>query len=69
MTCAAVSDQSGSSNAVDIFNVTFGAWSTAALSVARSELAVTSLPNIGVAIFAGGRYSACDSIIFVLNSV
>ena len=42
------------SNAVDIFNVTSGAWSTAALSVARRDLAATSLPNVGVAIFAGG---------------
>ncbi len=32
-----------------------GAWSTAALSVARSFLAATSLPNQGLAIFAGGR--------------
>jgi hypothetical protein len=45
---------SGYSNAVDIFNVTSGAWSTAALSVARYALAATSLPNLGVAIFAGG---------------
>ena len=45
---------SGYSNVVDIFNVTSGAWSTAALSVARTDLAATSLPNHGVAIFAGG---------------
>jgi hypothetical protein len=55
MPCAA---SSGPSNVVDIFNVTSGAWSTAALSVARSDLAATSLPNLGVAIFAGG-YSTC----------
>ena len=41
-------------NVVDIFNVTSGAWSTAALSVARFYLAATSLPNLGVTIFAGG---------------
>jgi hypothetical protein len=35
-----------------------GTWSTAALSVARQGLAATSLPNVGVAIFAGG-YSTC----------
>jgi hypothetical protein len=29
-------------------------WSTAALSVARDYLAATSLPNQGLAIFAGG---------------
>ena len=51
MPCAA---EGGPSNAVDIFNVTSGAWSTAALSVARYYLAATSLPNAGVAIFAGG---------------
>ena len=50
---------SGSSNAVDIFNVTSGAWSTAALSEARYWLAATSLPNVGVAIFAGGYSTFC----------
>jgi hypothetical protein len=49
---------SGYSNAVDIFNVVSGAWSTAVLSAARTYLAATSLPNLGVAIFAGGG-SAC----------
>jgi hypothetical protein len=39
---------------VDIFNATSGYWSTAVLSVARSLLAATSLPNHGIAIFAGG---------------
>ncbi len=48
-------------NDVDIFNVTSGAWSTAALSVARMNLAATSLPNVGVAIFAGGAGSSGDS--------
>ena len=43
-----------SSNAVDIFNAISGSWSTAALSVARLDLAATSLPNQGLAIFAGG---------------
>ena len=57
MPCAA---HSGPSNAVDIFNVTSGAWSTANLSVARSSLAATSLPNVGVAIFAGGLGMFCD---------
>ena len=47
------------SNAVDIFNVTSGAWSTAALSVPRRYLAATSLPNVGVAIFAGGQSTCC----------
>ena len=58
MPCA---DGSGSaySNAVDIFNVTSGTWSTAALSVAREGLAATSLPHVGVAIFAGGAGTCC----------
>jgi hypothetical protein len=55
MSCA---DGSVYSDAVDIFNVTSGAWSTAALSAARADLAATSLANVGVAIFAGG-YSTC----------
>jgi len=41
-------------NTVDIFNATSGIWTTAALSVARCFLAATSLPNDGLAIFAGG---------------
>jgi hypothetical protein len=56
MPCAA---GSGYSNAVDIFNVTSGTWSTANLSVARLGLAATSLPNVGVAIFAGGSCTCC----------
>jgi hypothetical protein len=36
-----------------------GTWSTTALSVARSDLAATSLPNLGVAIFAGGEGTCC----------
>ena len=47
------------SNVVDIFNVTAGAWSTAVLSQPRTNLAATSLPNAGVAIFAGGQGSFC----------
>jgi hypothetical protein len=47
------------SNAVDIFNVVSGAWSTAVLSEGRFALAATSLPNLGVAIFAGGGSTCC----------
>ncbi len=36
-----------------------GTWSTAALSEARPWLAATSLPNLGVAIFAGGLSTCC----------
>ena len=44
----------GDSNVVDIFNVSSGRWSTDVLSVGRYYLAATSLPNQGLAIFAGG---------------
>jgi hypothetical protein len=56
MPCAVI----GISNVVDIFNVRTGTWSTAALSQARGYLAATSLPDAGVAIFAGGRCTSCD---------
>jgi hypothetical protein len=42
------------SNTVDIFNAATSLWSTAVMSVARGSLAATSLPNLGIAIFAGG---------------
>jgi hypothetical protein len=48
------------SKTIDIFNVTSGAWSTAALSQARQALAATSLPNAGIAIFAGGWSTISD---------
>jgi hypothetical protein len=60
--CAA---DNGNSDAVDIFNVTSGAWSTAALSVARQGLAATSLPNLGVAIFAGGSRTCCHAVLVI----
>jgi hypothetical protein len=50
----AVSGGSTYSSVVDIFDVSSGRWSTAVLSVARQYLAATSLPNQGLAIFAGG---------------
>ncbi len=56
MPCVANSDYS---NVVDFFNATSGAWSTAALSVARTRLEATSLPDFGVAIFAGGYGASC----------
>ena len=52
MPCAG---SSGYVTTVDIFNATSGIWTTAALSVARYTLAATSLPNDGLAIFAGGQ--------------
>ncbi len=48
-----------SSDAVDIFNVSSGIWSAAALSTARGYLAATSLPSYAVAIFAGGESTCC----------
>ncbi len=47
--------RSGYSSTVDIFDASSGKWTTAALSVARLDLAATSLPNQGLAIFAGGQ--------------
>ncbi len=52
----------GSVNVVDIFNAITGNWSTAALSEARWSLAATSLPNEGLAIFAGGGPSKAVDI-------
>ena len=50
-----IADSGGvGSNVVDIFDVSSGRWSTAVLSVGRYYLAATSLPNQGLAIFAGG---------------
>jgi hypothetical protein len=67
MTCACLMPcAAGSySKVVDIFNVMSGAWSTAALSVARYNLVATSLPNAGVAIFAGGQCTSCDGLFVV----
>ena len=48
------------SKVVDIFNAITGNWSTAVLSEARYYLAATSLPNQGLAIFAGGYSTSCD---------
>jgi hypothetical protein len=47
------------SNIVDIFNATAGTWRAANLSQARFRLAATSLPNYGLAIFAGGQGKSC----------
>ncbi len=44
-------------NTVDIFNAIRSEWSTAQLSVARVDLAAASLPNQGLAIFAGGIFT------------
>ncbi len=49
----AVDDRSSDwSHVVDLYNSATGAWSTAQLSVARNNLAATSVGN--VALFAGG---------------
>ena len=71
MTCAClmpcVVSNTGLSSVVDIFNVRAGTWSTAALSQARYALAATSLPDAGVAIFAGGQCTSCDCLFGVLR--
>jgi hypothetical protein len=54
---------SAHSNAVDLYNGASGAWSTAQLTVARSDLAATCVGN--VAIFAGGRTGDCSLTLFV----
>ena len=54
------------SNVVDIFDATSGRWTTAALSVARGYLAATSLPNQGLAIFAGGWNGTYVILVFEL---
>ena len=46
-----------------------GAWTTAALSVARDFLAATSLPNDGLAIFAGGDIGASRVLMSVIGGV
>ncbi len=48
------------SAAVDIFHATTSLWSTAILSVGRGYFAATSLPDFGIAIFAGGG-DCCSS--------
>ncbi len=50
------------SSVVDIFNAIAATWTTAALSVSRGFLSATSLPNVGVALFAGGAQGGtqCD---------
>ncbi len=45
-------------NAVDLYNSASGTWSTAQLSVARSESAATSVGNL--TIFAGGSGGKCS---------
>jgi hypothetical protein len=39
---------------INIFNAVGTSWSTAMLSTARARVAATSLPNFGLAMFAGG---------------
>ena len=58
----------GDSNVVDIFDGSSGRWSTAALSVGRSSLPATSLPNQGLAIFAGGYTGLFCLFVFDISS-
>jgi hypothetical protein len=45
---------------VDIFNASTSVWGTAALSLDRYWISATSLPNLGIAMFAGGRGLSFD---------
>ncbi len=62
-------DSGVSYDTVDIFNITADKWSTASLSAARGDIAATSLPNLGVAIFAGGGGMLCDFFFLLLRIV
>jgi hypothetical protein len=57
----------GGSNVVDIFNSITGVWSTATLSVGRYAFAATSLPNQGLAIFAGGQSKSRDCFVAAID--
>jgi hypothetical protein len=46
--------KTGVSNVVDIFNIFAGTWTVAFLSAPRESLAAASLPEQGLALFAGG---------------
>ncbi len=50
------------SKVVDLYNSASGTWSTAQLSVVRSNLAATSVGNL--AIFAGGESGKCSFALF-----
>ncbi len=52
-----VTAASGYSDDVDLYDSAMGRWSTARLSVARSDLSATSVGNL--AIFAGGSTGNC----------
>lgn len=53
------------SNIIDIYNITGNKWSQLYLSVNRTLLAATSLPNYGIVFFAGG----CDSMLNPFNVI
>ena len=53
---------------MDIFDARSGRWTTAALSVARNRLAATSLPEQGLAIFAGGQTSTYVILFSVVDT-
>jgi hypothetical protein len=51
-----------------VTSASLGSWSTSSLSSPRTALAATSLPNVGVAMFAGGE-GELISLIFCLHFV
>jgi hypothetical protein len=52
-------------NNVDIYNATSGEWSKWTLSIARQQLAAASLPDLGLAFFAGGRDASSGITLFL----
>lgn len=54
---------------VDVFDVTSGTRSSANLSEARRDLAATSLPDFGVAFFAGGQNGSFRVCLFAGSCV
>jgi hypothetical protein len=52
-------------SAQKVVSESLGTWSIANLSEARQLLAATSLPNQGLAIFAGGDGTSCDWSLFL----
>ena len=53
---------------VDIYNASTGRWTTDVLSIPRQQLAAASLPDLGLAFFAGGQDASFGkNIHFLLN--
>ncbi len=53
---------------VDVLNSTSGSWSTMNLSIARSDIAASSLPSQGLVFFAGGQNRCVDAPIVLCEA-